>query len=267
MADFGNSYGTPNTESWGVNSSGASGGTTVSSTTEHTYGSWAQLKAASGIEATHLIVGIADPNGGSDIVVDIGIGGAGSEVVVAEALAVRGEGSLRNSGVDYSIPLRIPAGSRVSARMKGSAASRNCQVSVRAIAGPSPYSSFEKMEFVGSAAFATTGYTNNAKGAWSQMVASIPNDLKALHLLWANVDTSSGQSSAALMDFGFGVAGSEIVLVQDLHATAQGSTAGVIYHNAFVPIGLPAGTRLAMRGQVSAGSSSRYLVMTAHGYR
>lgn len=269
MADFGINHATPKVESWGVNSSGASGGTTVSATTAGVYGSWVQLTAASGVAATHLIIVIADPNGGNEIDVDIGIGAAGSEVVVAQSLFLRADGYVRNNGMTYSVPIQIPINSRVSARMLGSAASRSCQVSVRAIAGPSAHASFSKMENLGGTYFNTAGYTANVKGAWNVLSASVPNDVKALHLTWGLIDFVSGQTSAALIDFGIGASGSETILVPDLHVTAHDLSGAShnTFQNAFFPSGLPAGTRLAFRAQVSAGSSSRYLFMAAHGYR
>ena len=145
MSDFGVIGGIPMSESWGV-VSGSSGGTTVSSTTANVYGSWVQLKASTGLEATSLIVTIADPNGGNEINVDIGIGGSGSEVVIAESLFLRADGYLRNNGMTYSLPLRVPAGSRVAARMRGADASRSCQVSVRALAGDTPTGAFQRLE-------------------------------------------------------------------------------------------------------------------------
>lgn len=267
MSDFGVVGGLPNRESWGV-VAGSTAGTTISSTTAATYGSWVELKASTGIEATHLIVTIADPNGADQIDVDIGIGAAGSELVIAEALFMRADGYVRNNGMTYSIPLRVPAGVRVAARMRGAAASRSCKVAVLALAGDSPFGSFQKMEAIGGTYTVTTGYTAHTKGAWAQIVAA-SKYYKALHVVWGLIDYASNQTSTSLMDIGIGASGSEIVTIPDLHATAHNlpGASHNTYQSAFIPGALPANTRMSYRGQVSAGNALRYMFMLVYGYR
>ncbi len=267
MSDFCVSGGFPKCETWGV-VSGSSAGTTVSSSTANVYGSWAELKAATGIEATYLVVTIADPNGGNQIDVDIGVGAAGSETVIAEALFLRADGYVRNNGMTYSIPVRVPSGSRVAARMRGAAASRSCQVSVRAFASDSPHASFQRLDLIGNAYVATTGYSAHTKGGWNQIVAA-SNAYKALHVVFGLIDFVSGQTSAALMDIGIGAAGNEVAAVPDLHVTAHDLSGAShnTYQNTIISGSIPASTRLSFRAQVSAGSSSRYAFMALYGYR
>lgn len=267
MSDFGVAGGIPRSESWGV-VSGSSGGTTVSAATANIYGSWVQLKASTGLEATSLIITIADPNGNDEIKVDIGIGASGSEVVIAESLFFRADGYLRNNGMTYSLPLRVPAGTRVAARMRSASASRSCQVSVRALAGDSSYNAFERLEPIGGAYVATPGYTGHTKGAWSQLVAASAANYKALHIVFGLLDYVSSQTSCGLLDLGVGAAGSEVIIVPDLHVTAHnlpGYTHNT-YQQAFVQGSVPYGIRLSCRGQVSAGNAARHMAMFLYGY-
>lgn len=268
MSDFGVSGGFPRAEAWGV-VSGSSGGTTVSSTTAGVYGPWVELKAATGLEATNLIVNIADPNGWNQIDVDIGIGAAGSEVVIAEGLFMRPDGYLRNNGMTYTLPLRVPAGVRVAARMRSAAASRSCQVSVRALAGDSPFGAFQRLESIGGIYLVSTGYTAHTKGPWGQITAATAAAYRAFHVVYGLIDFVSGQTSTALFDIGIGAASSEIVIVPDLHATAHDLSGAShnTYQQAVIPGAVPAGTRLANRVQVSAGNAARYTAAFVYGYR
>lgn len=267
MSDFTVSESLPASETWGV-SAAASGGTVVTGAGANAWGSWTELKSSTGIAATFLIVTAADPNGGNQIDVDIGVGASGSEVTVVQALFLRSDGNLRNTSAVYALPIAIPSGSRVSARIRGATASRTARVTIQAFAGASPISSFRGLDSIGGAYIATNGYTNNTKGGWTQIVAATTRAYRAIHVAWGLIDFVSGQTSMMLLDVGLGASGSEVVVVPDLYTTAANVSA--VTHNqtpnAFIPGGIPAGTRVAVRGQVTAGNASRYMTAFVYGY-
>lgn len=99
-----------------------SGGTSVDpGGSANTKGAWSEISSSCPIDVQWLIVCITNQNNSATtttvFAIDIGVGGAGSEVVIIPDLF-----SVVDSGIDtpepqyYSIPVQIPAGSRVAAR-------------------------------------------------------------------------------------------------------------------------------------------------------
>ena len=93
---------------------------------------------------------------------------------------------------------------------------------------------------------------SNAKGAWTQLIASAADDFHWVEVIF-NGDT--GASRAKLMDIGIGGAGAETVWIPDLVAgpvsvyQSAGVTVGGCRY--VFPLKGKAGTRLSSRGQVN----------------
>lgn len=265
MSDILPSEGFPRNETWGV-SSGT--GTLLTGAAISVPGSWTELKASTSFETTHIVVTLDDPNGGNGLFVDLAVGASGSEVAIAIGLFYRTDTSshLRSSGSSYSMPIRIPAGSRVAARLMGAAASRTLRIAVQAFGGAGILPSYQGMERLGGTY--STGNGSGSKGSWIEALASTTREYKALHLAWGTIDFNNGQSTVSLIDLGVGGSGSEIVLVPDLFSAAS-NVSGVCfnsYRTAFIPGRIPAGTRIAFRGQVATSNGNRYTVLFMYGY-
>lgn len=93
----------------------------------------------------------------------------------------------------------------------------------------------------------------NVKTGWSQLVASTPFDASGFHLLLRPGDSSINTHFSYLVDIGVGAAGSESVIVADIahhyYSTVSGGAA--VYARMHMPASIPAGSRIAMRSQVS----------------
>jgi hypothetical protein len=101
----------------------------------------------------------------------------------------------------------------------------------------------------------TTGGTANVKTAWTEMVAAAPFAVAGLLLEFASDSTGV----TLLYDLGIGAAGSETVLLANLHF----GTNGYIGHGYYViPISIASGTRLAARVQSSGTSDTCRLNLT-----
>jgi hypothetical protein len=103
---------------------GSSAGTAATTGGVNTKGAWAQLTASAPISAKHVVFFAVAPTGtATDFTLDLGIGGAGSEVVVLPDLfyttAAMNGGYM---GV-WSLPILIRAGERIAYRGKAGAAS------------------------------------------------------------------------------------------------------------------------------------------------
>jgi hypothetical protein len=84
------------------------------------------------------------------------------------------------------------------------------------------------------------GASSNVYGAWSQIEASLPNDVDGLVLQFI------GQSDC-ICEVGIGASGSEIVLIPDFMVTFGD------WQQMYVPVSLPAGTSISVRSKSFAG--------------
>ena len=101
----------------------------------------------------------------------------------------------------------------------------------------------------------------NVKGAWEEYIAS--TTFNATQLIF--VQTYYGTTASFLLDVGIGSAGSEVVLIPDIHVSAVYGRNSWVY---IFPVTVPAGSRLAVRGQDSVGSDNpySYLILSAQGF-
>lgn len=99
---------------------------------------------------------------------------------------------------------------------------------------------------------ATIAYAGsaNVKSAWVELVAAAPFDVCGIVI---HGSMTASALTDALYDIGIGAAASEVVLLPDIKQTRLGSlNAG--FPSFFVPISIPAGTRIAARYQASGNS-------------
>jgi hypothetical protein len=177
----------------------------------YTNSAWGELIASTGSAIT--LVGIMIGGGPSFCDVDIGVGGAGSEVVV---------GTLTRAGAqrDFYFPIpidNVASGVRVSARIRGTATTaarvRVLYYEGTGLAGftatAKPCITLPIIAPAGTLVDVNSSASAWANGAWAQLVASVSNN----SILGA-VMASSGTSGANVefeVDLGIGAAASEVV--------------------------------------------------------
>ena len=99
-------------------------------------------------------------------------------------------------------------------------------------------------------AVVTGGASANTKGAWTELIAAAAADAAWLYVVFG----SGGSAHKALLDVGLGAAGSEQVLVPDLHYDC---IAGGMHNETYaLPVAIPAGSRVAVRVQSTVGSGA-----------
>lgn len=97
--------------------------------------------------------------------------------------------------------------------------------------------------------------SNNTKGNWFELIASAPCD----GVLWLTLQLSGNNGNKSLVDIGVGAAGSEAVLVSNIHI--NNGTPHQLYQNIFLPILIQKGQRVAVRHQSS--SSTQWVDISA----
>lgn len=223
-------------------------------------GSWVEAIASTSVTGEWLMVwalrNVAGP-ANEDFLFDIGVGAAGSEVVVVPdfSAAVRGSAHMTSP---LMLPLRIPRGSRVAVRGQNSGTvTRDFDMHVQVIGGGFKQApGFTRCENFGADTTDTGGVsvdpggTAHTKGAWSQLVASTPFNVHWATLCLGNQLNSARSLADWLVDIGVGGAGSEGVIVPNLPIASEASQQVRPTFTTF-PVAIPAGSRVVVRAQCS----------------
>lgn len=238
-------------ESAGIVPASSSGITVTAPGALNTKGAWSELIAATTREADGFHVEVRHNGGANGMSIDIGIGAAGSEVVLLPDYYT----SIATSKGAY-VPLRIPTGSRVAARYQRANAGDSVQVACHLIT-PSPHVGRKLAQALSLGFNAGTSLGTavsgsgvaNTKGSWVQFSAALPFDVKAVMLC---VESSQGGGDF-LLDLGVGAGGSEVVCVPDI---MYPNSVNIETSDDFlIPIPIKAGQRFAVRAQCSGAAN------------
>lgn len=177
-----------------VQRSGANASTTshTSSATAHVYNTtWTQLVASTAFDATGFMIRLGSATSTSatrsDYIMQLGIGTAGSEQVVVEVPI-----GFKPIGTVISLPLWIPAGSRVAIRHKGQTASKALtytfdyygSMNMNDVAIPQKWVCYGKVDDASnSRGTQVTAGNSNAWGAWTAITTSTGSP----HELWVPI--------------------------------------------------------------------------------
>jgi hypothetical protein len=254
----------------------ASAGTAVTSNASaNTKGSYSQLIASTANDACGLLVTSGPSSTTGRWSVDIAIGGAGSEVIVAADLMFNFSGSgLAQSAMTCFVPLNIPAGTRIAARAQcQNASSPTLKVSAQLINsgfdGLGGLSASDTYGFVAASTKGTTvdpGAVANTKGSWTQLVSSCNRDIKALGICFDG-GGGGGGSNQSLVDIGVGAAASEQILIPNIQQVSSNTVNYSPYGMIIFPCSIPAATRIAARAQSSSVViSQRNSTVTVYGF-
>lgn len=229
--------------------------TCTASATPHTKGSYVQLIASTTHDTETLTItfhgGVFTDTFNTSTLLDIAVGGAGSEVDLISNLAV---GDLAPR-ITYVIPIKIASGSRVSARIQSVIVSKQITIS----AGFRAHGDNQAVPTTCTTYGVTSGNSNgvtltapgstNTKAAWTQITSATTADLTRLFV--AIHSGQSGQSaSTGLIDIGTGASSSEVVVIPDLFYEMLNTELIWPATSCFAfTIAIPSGTRLAARYQ------------------
>lgn len=242
-------------ETVGHASSTAYGTTVTAGASADTKGAFSQVVASTSFDASGLFIFLgAGSSGPNSYLVDIAVGGSGSEQVIIPDLLYQQATVGRENWV-LSVPLAIPVGTRVSARCQSNNASETVQVSLLLMAGGFPTSSplgRAVMYGAGASSGGTAidpGSTADTKGTWVEIASSTGNPIRWLGILIGAKTNAALTTGRWRMDIGVGSAGSEQVLLGDIDLSASAGSDSIGPMAIGVPVRIPAGTRLAVRAQ------------------
>lgn len=230
------------------------GGTATAHASAHTKGSWTTAIASTADDYDALFVILNTGTSGTTRgFIDIAVGGAGSEVVIASNLAIA---NLARLCVPFMLPVAIPAGSRVAVRGQNSTGGTAIAVYFTGVRGSllgQPPGGVVSVLGVTTATTAVTtidpGAVGSTYGSWVQLSASTPRDISAVLPVVTNLGNSAPQSVSPwfALDIGVGGAGSEVAVIAG-YRFGSGSTGLFGPLPAWwVPVSIPAGSRVAAR--------------------
>lgn len=249
-----------------VGGSSLPGPQTTANASANAKGAWTELMAAAPAGATGLLVEVIGGSGSMDGLVDIAIGAAGSEVIIAADLITCRVTDL--APAVYMLPIPIPVGERISARSQSTTASVGCYVGVHLLGGGFLRASGGNALDTYGANAADSGGTSidpgttlHTKGAWVEFSAATARDIKQLIVGCGNQVNLTRANADFLIDVGVGASGSEQVVLPDLYARA-GAGADLIEPHVFppLPVDIPAGSRLAARAQCGITTATNRLL-------
>ena len=239
---------------------GPSNVTTTANLTTHTVGNWQQIIADNATtETAGLLMFFASTTTAAatdtGMLLDIGTGASGSEVVRVQSLAISQQASCHTA-----IPIRIPGSTRVAARIQSSVASRTLSGGFALFATPFSDRLPLSVDVLGTSTATSVGTAmSGASGTWVEIIAATTKDYQSLVLVPSLSDTNSGANATVRYDLGVGASGSEVAVasVQWLYTTTP--TVGAT-NIAGMPPGLggvyggfvPAGSRIVVRHNVAA---------------
>lgn len=216
--------------------------TTVSgSTSANTWGSWTQLIAATTHSTNWLEVDVTQPfpnvAGAHIMAVQLGIGGAGSEIAWTPPLIVDAPFAFV-SGKSWSFPVpHVIAGTRISARVRCDAANAGCSMRVSGHLHSMNHALNQHAEAYGqlidgSNTQGTTidpGATINTKGAWVQISSFVNQEHRWLIV---NLTAANNAMTNAVwtMDIAIGDITNKYNLLTDVNFGARASE-DLIYPN------------------------------------
>jgi hypothetical protein len=234
--------------------------TTTANATTHIVGSWTQILADTATtETAGLLMLFCNSTTAAatdtGLLLDIGTGASGSEVVRVQSLAISQQAVFHTA-----IPIRIPGSTRVAFRVQSSVASRTLSGGCALFATPFADRLPLSVDVLGTSTATSVGTAmSGASGTWVEITASTTRDYQALVVVPSLSDTNSGANANVRYDLGVGASGSEVAVASVQWGYSTTPTAGATNTASIAPgLGgvfggfVPAGSRIAVRHNVAA---------------
>lgn len=243
----------------------------------NTKGAYVQLIAATSFRYEAVTIQLhADGGGGQCYLVDISIGAAAAEqVIIPDILLDSTRGILQNS-LNITIPIAVPEGVRLSARVQevGGAGTRQVRVTVIGRAGGSNYPVAQSGSVVNYGVNVATsngvlvdmGTVAATYGASFELIGSTIRDHNGLIVIMG-----TNQQASALADvyynFQIGIGPSLETIIAEWTSSLSGGVNRLQVNSMDICAAIPSGTRISMRSKCSgASAATRHTTAIILGY-
>ena len=226
--------------------------------TKDVKGAWVEIVASTSAAANMMYLTLSDTGQSSlntGVLLDIGIGSAGSESVVIENIPCGWTGSVNSAITLHQFPIAIPAGTRISARCQAFIASDTVNVRINLASLPD-FFAHGSVTTIGAATTDSRGTNLPSNDTYVELIASTSQQYRAIVMIPCLGSTTNpavaGETS--LYTLGIGAAGSEVA-VMTMNAT---STTGELLFVAldtrnmiYAPANpIPQGIRIAVKQSI-----------------
>lgn len=238
----------------------AEGTLITSNAAANTKGAYATLIASTNFDVWGMMVIFSSSITAATIrnhLVDIAIGAAGSEQVIAANMLAGNAG--QGGSPAYFLPLFVPKGTRISARGQDQAGNRAVTAKIYLHGGPNapPWNVYQATETIGitvassSGAAVAGGATAGVEGTWTNLGSVLAHDWDAyVPMIQCNSTTVLNQT----IHFEIGI--NSVMLSESQFATTSGESIG-----ALIPAWpqlqvIPAGTQMMVRSESDAATGT-----------
>jgi hypothetical protein len=249
----------------GIGVNAAAGVTNLTpSATLNTKGAYSQLIASTAAVTRSILIqcsaAVVQVTPGKQWLIDIALGGAGSEVNLIPNLVFGVPTQYSNSGFCMLLPMTIAAGTRISAR---------CQTNINSATDTAPIkiTTFSQgfggngVDAIGVSTATSEGTAltpaSGSKSSYVQLTASAARAYKGMFALFDCQGAAGGNYTTDQIDFATGAAASEVVFLPDFMLNdSSGSFAPYGNCTGYLPFSIPAASRIAVRGQGSGTANA-----------
>jgi len=252
------------------------GDTVATHATPHTLSAWTEFTNGASLsediyQLVVVIYATAASAINSNLIVDIGIGAAASEVVLIDGLAGGYRRDHPDQGATYRIPIFIAKGTRLSFRVQSALASNSdwrimawglgTQSRQTSVWHGGLVTSYGVNRSTSQGVSVTTG-ASDVLGSWTEIVASTTYRHSAMLIgVGGNADTTLSNVGARFQ-LGVGAGGSEVAIVDKLSfRTNSVESVHGIHPMSDFSLDIPAGTRLAIRSASSGTAASHDYIL------
>ena len=246
------------------------GGTVYSANSANTKGSWNEI-ATVPFHANEITLGIYanGPSGGLEVMVDMAKGTVGSQVIVVNNIGYYHDDTTGYC-FHFPIPIEVNSGEVLSFRAQSNSATPQLtQITSTFAQKDYSHTPGSQIYTYGANTSNTTGTQvvcgfPNVKGAWAQLTPSTSVTTKKIILLTCGHPAPGFNNEEYLYDVGIGPAGAEKIKLSDLRFRGL-SAQSYIHPPMFGPLPcvIPAGSRIAMRGQTNGGGRNTSFILYA----
>ena len=227
--------------------------TITANSSAHTKGAWTELIGSSTSNSSLLMLNVTQffsTTVNTATLLDIAFGASGSEIIIAGNIAV---GST-NPQI-FEIPLKIPSGTRISARIQSVVSGGKTGVIVPILIDAGNYDiSPTTVDVIGGDTASSRGISfSGNSGTWVQAIASTSRAYKAVILVFSAHSNDIASLSNGLYSVGVGSNGNELVFGTSRHSYLNNeSSVSVFPFNYLFGYDIPAGSRLAVKHPITS---------------
>lgn len=248
--------------------------TTVTSFgTANTVGTYAQLTASTPFQVGAIWMFIAQTGLASSALniqglMDIGVGAAGSEVVLVSSIGVGGVGPFTG----YRLPLSVPEGKRLAVRTQTATANRSCTVGMVLMGGGQGLNSASSAVTYGAVTSGSRGTiltapaSVNTDAAWTVISTAISAPMRWLMIGLCAPNTATATAADGFLDIGIGPSGQEQAIITDIPFQVSAAEQILFPQPLTFPVDIAISTRLVARYQATSTATTASPSLTITGF-